>query len=152
MADGKKPNGKSGGKDDGKKDAVVATSAGFVVFTGIALSLFKALWPKKPVEESFISEEAVSTTSIEGTFEDLKVDAQEKASEVPKAANGVAYDVGKKFQKGGGKKKSSQTVEIFKGDTLWGLSRKYGVSVEAIKAANGFTDDTIYAGEKIKLP
>ena len=46
---------------------------------------------------------------------------------MPKAANGVAYDVGKKFQKGGGKKKSSQTIEIFKGDTLWGLSRKYGV-------------------------
>lgn len=148
MADGMKPNGKSSGKDNGKKDAVVATSAGFVVFTGIALSLFKALWPKKPVEESFISEEVVSTTSIENTFEDLK----EKASEVPKAANGVAYDVGKKFQKAGGKKKSSQTIEIFKGDTLWGLSRKYGVSVEAIKAANAFSDDTIYAGEKLILP
>lgn len=148
MAEGKKPNGKSGGKDDGKKDAVVATSAGFVVFTGIALSLFKALWPKKPVEESFISEEAVSVTSTENTLEDLK----EKASELPKAANGVAYDVGKKFQKGGRKKKSNQTIEIYKGDTLWGISRKYGVSVEAIKDANGFTDDTIYAGEKLVLP
>jgi hypothetical protein len=39
IADGKKPSGKSGGKDDGKKDVVVATSAGFVVFTGIALSI-----------------------------------------------------------------------------------------------------------------
>jgi hypothetical protein len=39
MADGKKPSGKSGGKDDCKKDVVVATSAGFVVFTGIALSI-----------------------------------------------------------------------------------------------------------------
>lgn len=68
---------------------------------------------------------------------------------MPKTENGVAYDVGKKIQKGGGKKKSSQTIEICKGDTLWGLCQKYGVSVEAIKAANGFTDDTIHAGEKL---
>ena len=65
---------------------------------------------------------------------------------------GVAYDVGKKFQKWDGKKRSSQTIEIFKGDTLWKLSREYGVSVEEIKATNGFSDDTIYAGEKITLP
>jgi hypothetical protein len=39
IADGKKPSGKYGGKDDNKKDDMVTTSVGFVVFTGIALSI-----------------------------------------------------------------------------------------------------------------
>ncbi|XP_077249560.1 uncharacterized protein LOC143889269 [Tasmannia lanceolata] len=54
------------------------------------------------------------------------------------------------------KKKSSpkmrQTIEIVKGDTLWGLSRKYGVSIDAIKEANGLTGNTIYAGKKLVIP
>eukprot|EP01018_Ginkgo_biloba_P038925 Gb_26207 [translate_table: standard] len=152
MADGKKANGKAGGKDGDNKDAVVAKTAGFVIFTGIALSLFKALQPKKPVEEFIQADEVVSSTSIGESVEELQEDVKEKAFEVRKEATGFGSAFGKKFQKGGAKKSSSQSVEIFKGDTLWGLSQKYGVSIDSIKAANGFSDDTIYAGEKITIP
>uniref|UniRef100_A0A0C9RQA2 TSA: Wollemia nobilis Ref_Wollemi_Transcript_2561_949 transcribed RNA sequence n=1 Tax=Wollemia nobilis TaxID=56998 RepID=A0A0C9RQA2_9CONI len=140
MADDKKTNGTSGGKDDNNKD-VVAKTAGFVVFTGIALSIFKALWHKKPIEESIVD----NTGEVN---EESKESEQEKANESQKEANGFI----KKFQKGGWKKKSSVTIEIFKGDTLWELSQKYGVSVDSIKAANGFSDDTIYAGDTLVIP
>ena len=43
---------------------------------------------------------------------------------------------------------------IVAGDTLWGLSKKYGVSVDAIRAANGMaaTDNNVRLGQTINLP
>ena len=38
------------------------------------------------------------------------------------------------------------------GDTLWGISQKYGVTIEQIKEANGLTSDTIYVGQKLIIP
>lgn len=38
------------------------------------------------------------------------------------------------------------------GDTLWGLSRKYGVSVDAIRQANGLTGDVIVTGQTLSIP
>ena len=47
----------------------------------------------------------------------------------------------------------SATVHtIVRGDTLWGLSRKYGVSVDAIKQANGMSKDTVVLGSKLRIP
>lgn len=45
---------------------------------------------------------------------------------------------------------SSHTV--VKGDTLWGISRKYNVGVEAIKSANSLTSDTIVVGRTLVIP
>lgn len=47
---------------------------------------------------------------------------------------------------------SSHTV--VRGDTLWGLSRKYNVSVDAIRAANGMapTDNNIRLGQTVAIP
>lgn len=41
---------------------------------------------------------------------------------------------------------------IVTGDTLWGLSRKYGVSVDSIKAANSMTSDTVVLGKSLSIP
>lgn len=41
---------------------------------------------------------------------------------------------------------------VAKGDTLWGLARRYNTSVDAIKAANGLNDDTIQTGRTIQIP
>ena len=37
-------------------------------------------------------------------------------------------------------------------DTLYGLARKYGTSVNAIKRVNGMTSDVIFKGKTIKIP
>ena len=41
---------------------------------------------------------------------------------------------------------------VRKGDTLYAIARAFGVSVEALKAANGRTDDRIYPGERLVYP
>lgn len=49
---------------------------------------------------------------------------------------------------------TASTHTVVKGDTLWGLSRKYGVSVDAIRAANGMAagDTTVRLGQSINIP
>ncbi|MDE0826773.1 MAG: LysM peptidoglycan-binding domain-containing protein [Akkermansiaceae bacterium] len=41
---------------------------------------------------------------------------------------------------------------VVKGDTLSGLSRQYGTTAEAIRAANGMTGDTIVLGRTLQIP
>lgn len=41
---------------------------------------------------------------------------------------------------------------VVRGDTLWGLSRKYNISVDAIKQANGMAKDTVVLGSKLRIP
>jgi LysM repeat protein len=36
---------------------------------------------------------------------------------------------------------------VKKGDTLWGLSKAYGLSVEALKGLNGLTSDSLEIGQ-----
>ncbi len=38
------------------------------------------------------------------------------------------------------------------GDTLWSIAQKFGVSIDALRAANNITGDIIYPGEVIYLP
>jgi membrane-bound lytic murein transglycosylase D len=38
------------------------------------------------------------------------------------------------------------------GETLYGISQKYGVSVEAIRSANRLSSNAIWVGQKLKLP
>ena len=41
---------------------------------------------------------------------------------------------------------------VVRGDSLWAISKKYGVSVDAIKQANGLTTDVAVLGAKLKIP
>jgi len=38
------------------------------------------------------------------------------------------------------------------GDSLWKISKQYGVSIDAIKAANQMTNDTVVLGKKMIIP
>ncbi len=41
---------------------------------------------------------------------------------------------------------------VGRGDTLWGIGKKYGVSIDSIKAANGLTSDVAVLGAKLRIP
>ncbi|KOY72142.1 LysM peptidoglycan-binding domain-containing protein [Apilactobacillus kunkeei] len=46
-----------------------------------------------------------------------------------------------------------KTVTVQSGDTLWGLSQKYNVSLSSLRAVNDRVNtDLIYVGEKLTLP
>lgn len=44
------------------------------------------------------------------------------------------------------------TYLVQPGDTLWSISRRYGVAVDAIKKLNGLTSDVIQIGQTLKIP
>jgi LysM repeat protein len=46
----------------------------------------------------------------------------------------------------------SQTYVVKPGDTLYSISRAFGVTIEALKAANGLTGTLIYAGTVLYIP
>jgi len=43
-------------------------------------------------------------------------------------------------------------IYVQKGDTLWGLATRNGVSVDALKKANGLSSDQLQIGQKLRLP
>jgi LysM repeat protein len=45
----------------------------------------------------------------------------------------------------------NNTHLVMKGDTLYAISRRYGVSLEQIRSRNGLAADTIYVGQKLVL-
>ncbi len=47
---------------------------------------------------------------------------------------------------------STKVHTVGRGDTLWGLSKQYGVPIDSIKLANGLTRDSIVLGAKLTIP
>ncbi|SEM52288.1 3D (Asp-Asp-Asp) domain-containing protein [Mesobacillus persicus] len=45
----------------------------------------------------------------------------------------------------------AEEITIQKGDTLWDLSRKYGVSIDSLKQWNSLSDDLIYAYDSLEV-
>lgn len=86
--------------------------------------------------------------------------AQEEAADNAPAVQAPAKTSSKKkpaaSSKGSKSKKSSAgkstTHKIKSGDNLGKIARKYGVTVEAIKKANGMKNDNIRAGATLKIP
>lgn len=123
-------------------DSAVAKTAGFVVASGIAMSIFKALNPltknggtePPPLADSTQLNQIPSEPlpPIDPIVKQIMTWVDQAETKPPES--------------------SRRTIQIVKGDTLWGLSRKYGVSIAAIKEANGLKGDTIYAGKKLIIP
>ncbi|KAI5077347.1 hypothetical protein GOP47_0007171 [Adiantum capillus-veneris] len=44
------------------------------------------------------------------------------------------------------------TYHIERGDTLYSIAHRNGVSVHNLKVANGYDDDDIYAGDVMSIP
>jgi murein DD-endopeptidase MepM/ murein hydrolase activator NlpD len=45
-----------------------------------------------------------------------------------------------------------ETVEVQPGETLYGIARRHGVAVAAIKEANGLTSETVRPGQRLIVP
>ena len=45
-----------------------------------------------------------------------------------------------------------KTYKVAEGDTLNKIAKEFGVTVEALKAANNLTDDNIFVGQTLKIP
>jgi 3D (Asp-Asp-Asp) domain-containing protein/LysM repeat protein len=50
-----------------------------------------------------------------------------------------------------GAQAQAEEIVVHKGDTLWGLSKEYGVSVESIKKWNNLSSDVIYANDLLEV-
>ncbi|WLR56900.1 LysM peptidoglycan-binding domain-containing protein [Mesobacillus subterraneus] len=46
---------------------------------------------------------------------------------------------------------SSATYVVKSGDTLWGISKSYGMSISGLKSLNGLKSDVIYPGQKLNV-
>ncbi|RSD25528.1 LysM peptidoglycan-binding domain-containing protein [Mesobacillus subterraneus] len=47
---------------------------------------------------------------------------------------------------------SSDTIYVVKsGDTLWGISKQYGMTISALKSLNGLTSDVIHPRQRLKV-
>lgn len=47
---------------------------------------------------------------------------------------------------------SARSHTVAKGETLWGISRRYGTTVAAVKSASHLSSDTIRPGQTLKIP
>jgi len=47
---------------------------------------------------------------------------------------------------------SAQTYRVQRGETLWSIARRWGVTVAGLKQANGLVADTIYVGQELVIP
>ena len=47
---------------------------------------------------------------------------------------------------------AAKTYKVRRGDTLYDIARKFGISVSALRRANGLTGSRIYPGEVLRIP
>ncbi len=51
----------------------------------------------------------------------------------------------------GGASASAQDIDVKKGDTLWGIAKEYGTSVDQLKKWNNISSDYIYPDQKLTV-
>ncbi|KAA8526259.1 hypothetical protein F0562_008538 [Nyssa sinensis] len=114
-------NHPGGAGNDKDKDITVAKTAGLVVFSGIAMSILKAL---NPFNNANLKNENNNETQLLAESTQPLQSSQSVAPQEPIIKKPIpCTDLNLPGS-------SPRTIEIARGDTLWGLSRKYGVSIE----------------------
>jgi LysM repeat protein len=53
---------------------------------------------------------------------------------------------------GTGSTTASTTYTVQRGDTLWRIALRYGITLAALKSANGLTSNIIYVGQRLTIP
>jgi LysM repeat protein len=84
-------------------------------------------------------ESTVALLAVE--LAELKKRLAEKGAEPLQSANALILDAGQVV-----------SIRVKPGDSLWGLARKYGVSLADLKAANRLQGDQINVGQRLTIP
>lgn len=162
----KPPASKPAGGKKPTKDETLAKAAGAVIAGGIVWSVFKSVTGRGKRQQVHTQEHSTKEAFTEKSHT-LSKDVEHVSKELEHNAKGVAhsadhrgYDLkhtleaaGDKISQFGHKKSDGKTIQVFKGDTLWGIAKKYNVSVEALMVTNGIQNgDNISAGESIIVP
>lgn len=140
--------------DTGYEDPYVAnfaTDGGYNPYPGSTGGGYEQPAPAAPTYT------APSTPSYEAppAADDYAFDAPSKpapAPSKPKTSSSSGSTAKKKTTSTAKKATSSPTHTVARGDTLYGLARKYGTTVSKIKSANGLSGDLIRQGQKLKIP
>lgn len=157
-----KPASKPAGGKKPIKDETLAKAAGAVIAGGIVWSLFKSVTGRGK-QQQVHTQEHTTKEAITEKSHTLSKDVEHVSKELDHKTKGAAhkgYDLkhsleaaGSKISQFGHKKSDGKTIQVFKGDTLWGIAKKHNVSVEALMATNGIQNgDNISAGELIIVP
>ncbi len=77
---------------------------------------------------------------------------QKKSSPSSSTKTNKKTDTSKKTSKSSAKTSKATTHTIKSGENLGRIAQKYGVTVDAIKKANGLKSDAIRAGSQLKIP
>lgn len=109
---------------------------------------------KKRENYAVLRETKMPAILTENGFIDNTTDANKLKNDsfLDKIAQGHVNGIVKLFNLKKNSTPSGVTHIVQAGDTLWGISQKYGVTIEQIKEANGLISDTIYVGQKLIIP
>lgn len=107
------------------------------------------------VNESSLSdylEERCAARQRETAFVPLYIEPNTPPRPVAVAGNQVQQPEAKEVAETVAAQQIAAVVhEVARGETLYGIARRYGVSVEEIKRANGLVDNTIRVGQILKI-
>lgn len=115
-------------------------------------------WNGKVVyEPKILKENQYYRVRLEWSKPETQVGAYKELANAKAMADSLAHEGYKVFDDNGKvvytpKVKESTVIHtVVKGDTLWSISQKYGVTVDEIKKKNGLKDNTIYIGQKLVI-
>jgi membrane-bound lytic murein transglycosylase D len=74
------------------------------------------------------------------------------AAESGSARTGERASASSSTRRGEGRSSSARTHTVADGETLWGIARRYEVTVDAVREANGMENETIRPGQTLRIP
>jgi LysM repeat protein len=107
------------------------------------LASVKAELQKAQTELGTLRKSVSDLESENQTIKQQLIDCQQAAAAVKQKAAAAAEKPPAKM---------GRTYIVQSGDTLYSIAKRAGVSVEALKKANGLADNTVQVGRKLTLP
>lgn len=82
----------------------------------------------------------------------IKLSSTQKGASLNVGVDGITIELKDAIGKAGSTMEGSKTYRVSTGDNLYEISRKYGTTVENLKAINGLTGNIIYVGQELIVP